>query len=60
MPLVLDGDGLALQALRIDGVPVSETAYTATPDRLELAAPPVETLRVGSDHAHSIRRPTLS
>ncbi|MGH6763113.1 MAG: aminopeptidase N [Phyllobacterium sp.] len=35
-PLVLDGDELNLKALAIDGVALSDNAYTATPDRLEI------------------------
>lgn len=32
--LVLDGDELELASLAIDGKPIAETAYSATPDRL--------------------------
>jgi aminopeptidase N len=35
-PLVLDGDGLVLQELRIDGEPVDAASYEATPDRLTI------------------------
>ncbi|WP_028033366.1 aminopeptidase N [Chelativorans sp. J32] len=34
VPLVLDGDGLALDDLLIDGEPLPAEAYDATPDRL--------------------------
>jgi aminopeptidase N len=39
-PLVLDGDDLTLVALALDGASLAADAYTATPDRLEIAAPP--------------------
>jgi len=39
-PLELDGDGLALEHLLIDGQPVDENAYEATPDRLTIRKPP--------------------
>ena len=38
-PVVLDGDGLALKSLALDGAPLAPDRYTATPDRLTLAAP---------------------
>jgi aminopeptidase N len=38
--LVLDGDGLSLSALRLDGKPLSADSYTATPDRLTISQPP--------------------
>ena len=41
-PLVLDGDGLTLKRLEIDGIERSRpTAFTATPDSLVIAAPPL-------------------
>jgi aminopeptidase N len=39
-PIVLDGDGLSLVALTLDGVPLAEDRYVATPDRLSIAQPP--------------------
>lgn len=39
-PLVLDGDGLVLKRLEIDGKPVSADSYHATPDSLTLRAIP--------------------
>src|SRR5437879_1522316 len=38
-PLVLDGDGLTLASLKLDGAPLAADAYTATPDRLTIKAP---------------------
>ena len=45
-PLVLDGDGLTLVALRLDGEPLAPTHYVATPDRLSLAQPPQRPFRL--------------
>jgi aminopeptidase N len=39
-PLQLDGDGLTLIALKLDGEPLSADQYVATPDGLTLAQPP--------------------
>src|SRR5262249_17190314 len=39
-PLVLDGDGLNLVALRLDGVALAADRYVATPDSLTIAQPP--------------------
>jgi aminopeptidase N len=39
-PLILDGDGLRLIGLKLDGDPLSPDRYAATPDRLELPSPP--------------------
>ena len=39
-PLALDGDGIALQSLALDGAPLAADAFTATPDRLVIAQPP--------------------
>ncbi len=39
-PLTLDGDGLTLVSLKIDGAPVAKDAYVATPDGLTIAQPP--------------------
>ena len=41
-PLVLDGDDLVLKGLSIDGMPLPDDTYEATPDRLTLNAPPAE------------------
>ncbi|OQM73589.1 aminopeptidase N [Manganibacter manganicus] len=40
VPLVLDGDGLALKRIAIDGEELSSNAYDATPDQLTLAKLP--------------------
>jgi aminopeptidase N len=39
-PLVLDGDGLNLISLKIDGAPLAEDGYLAAPDGLTIAQPP--------------------
>ena len=39
-PLVLDGDGLTLSSVLVDGVPLPDADFTATPDRLTIAQPP--------------------
>jgi aminopeptidase N len=39
-PLQLDGDGLTLVSLKIDGAPVAADRYVATPDGLTIAQPP--------------------
>ncbi|MEA3025398.1 MAG: aminopeptidase [Alphaproteobacteria bacterium] len=39
-PLVLDGDGLTLLSLKIDGEPIAADRYVATPDGLTIAQPP--------------------
>ncbi|MCT8999667.1 aminopeptidase N [Chelativorans intermedius] len=39
-PLLLDGDGLVLEALEIDGAPAAPDAYEATPDSLKITRPP--------------------
>ncbi len=39
-PLVLDGDGLTLSSISLDGKPLAVDAYIASPDRLTLAQPP--------------------
>ncbi len=39
-PLVLDGDGLTLVALEIDGKAAAPDAFEATPDRLTIPRPP--------------------
>lgn len=38
--LVLEGDGLSLEGLMIDGEPVAKDAYDATPDALTITRPP--------------------
>ena len=37
---MLDGDGLTLVSLKIDGAPVAQDGYVATPDGLTIAQPP--------------------
>jgi len=39
-PLVLDGDGLTLSALRLDGTELPAESYVATPDGLTIPRPP--------------------
>jgi aminopeptidase N len=39
-PLALDGDGLVLRRVALDGAPLSPGAYEATPDGFELRVPP--------------------
>ncbi len=39
-PLVLDGDGLVLKSLKLDGAPLPAEHYVATGDRLTIAQPP--------------------
>ena len=39
-PLVLDGDGLTLGALKLDGAVLSAESYVATPDSLTIPQPP--------------------
>ena len=39
-PIVLDGDGLSLAGLALDGAPLPVDRYVATPDRLTIAQPP--------------------
>jgi aminopeptidase N len=39
-PLVLDGDGINLVALRLDGAGLPPDQYTATPDQLTITQPP--------------------
>ena len=39
-PLVLDGDGLTLASLALDGAPLAADRYSATPDRLTIPVPP--------------------
>jgi aminopeptidase N len=39
-PLVLEGDGLSLVALKLDGTALPAESYVATPDQLTIAQPP--------------------
>jgi aminopeptidase N len=39
-PLALDGDGLTLVSLKLDGAPLSTERYVATPNSLTIAQPP--------------------
>src|SRR5260370_20013037 len=45
-PLMLDGDGLSLVALEIDGAPLPGEQYVATADRLTIAQPPQRPFRL--------------
>ena len=45
-PLVLDGDGLVLKGLSLDGALLSADAYEATPDRLTVHRPPAGPFRL--------------
>ena len=40
-PLVLDGDGISLTALKLDGAELAPEQYVAAPDRLTIAQPPL-------------------
>ena len=39
-PLILDGDDLKLRSLTLDGNPLQDTSFVATPDGLTIAQPP--------------------
>src|SRR5260370_37588323 len=39
-PVTLDGDGLTLKSLKLDGAELSPESFTATPDRLSSPQPP--------------------
>jgi aminopeptidase N len=39
-PVVLDGDGLTLQSIKLDGAELGAESYTATPDLLTIPQPP--------------------
>ena len=39
-PLVLDGDSLTLVSLKLDGAPLPESSFVATPDGLTIPQPP--------------------
>jgi aminopeptidase N len=45
-PLVLDGDGLTLKSLKIDGVAPAADSYIATPDQLTIPQPPQRPFRL--------------
>jgi aminopeptidase N len=45
-PVVLDGDGLNLVSVAIDGVALPKESYVATPDRLTIAQPPAGPFRL--------------
>jgi len=45
-PVVLDGDGLTLVSLKLDGVPLSAESFVATPDSLTIAQPPAGPFRL--------------
>jgi aminopeptidase N len=45
-PVVLDGDGLNLLSVAIDGVPLVKGAYVATPDRLTISQAPPRPFRL--------------
>jgi aminopeptidase N len=45
-PLVLQGDGLTLKRLEIDGRPADAGAYAHAPDRLTIERPPAERFRL--------------
>ena len=42
-PIVLDGDGLTLTSLKLDGFALTPERYAATPNRLTIAQPPAGT-----------------
>src|SRR5258705_13741786 len=48
-PLMLDGDGLSLAGLELDGTPLPSEQYVATPDRLTIAQPPQRPFRLTID-----------
>ena len=45
-PVMLDGDGLTLVSLKLDGEALPAEAYVATPDSLTIAQPPVGPFRL--------------
>jgi aminopeptidase N len=45
-PVVLDGDGLTLVSLKLDGAPLPADSFIATPDSLTLARPPAGPFRL--------------
>jgi aminopeptidase N len=45
-PVVLDGDGLTLVSLKLDGAPLPAESFIATPDSLTIAQPPAGPFRL--------------
>ncbi len=45
-PLVLDGDGLSLISLKLDGAELKSDSYHVTPDQLTIAQPPHKSFRL--------------
>lgn len=45
-PIVLDGDGLVLKAVALDGEPLAGTSYAASPESLTILAPPQQPLEL--------------
>src|SRR3982074_155152 len=45
-PLVLDGDGLGLAGIKLDGTALPPERYVVTPDRLTIAQPPQQPFRL--------------
>jgi aminopeptidase N len=45
-PLVVDGEGLKLRALKLDGAALPAEQFVATPDRLTIAQPPQRRFRL--------------
>src|SRR5271167_1254020 len=45
-PVVLEGDGLTLAAIALDGQPLAADRYEATPDQLVLPQPPHRPFRL--------------
>src|ERR1700687_2627684 len=50
-PLTLDGDGLSLTGLELDGAPVPPEKYVATATRLPIAQPPQRPFRLAIETA---------
>jgi aminopeptidase N len=48
-PLVLDGDGIVLEGLELDGAPLADARYEATPQGLTLHQPPQGPFRLTID-----------
>ena len=48
-PLVLDGDGIVLEGLGLDGEPLDAASYEATPQGLTLHQPPQGPFRLAID-----------
>ena len=57
-PLILDGDGLVLRRVAIDGVTLAEAQYQATPDQLIILAPPHRARSSCRSKPRSTPRPT--